>query len=204
MSLCLGLTGGIGSGKSTVARLFSDLGAGVVDTDVISHQLTQPNALAMPLILAHFGERYVDEHGALHRRAMRERIFADAEAKRTLEAILHPLILAQAEVELARCITQPYTILVAPLLFENPIFQRPIQRTLVVDCPEALQVERVMQRSQLRAEDVLAIIAQQTPRAEKIRRADNLIQNTQDLNYLTQTVGSLHQTYLNLAQQNNH
>ncbi len=197
MKLCVGLTGGIGSGKSTVARLFADLGAGVVDTDVISHQLTQAGGIAMPVILAHFGADYADEHGALHRQNMRTRIFSDPAAKSTLEAILHPLILAQAENMLARCTTPPYTLLVAPLLFENPLFQRPIQRILVVDCPEALQVERVMQRNQLTAAAVRNIIAQQTPRTTKIARAHDIICNTQDLSYLRTHVANLHQTYLN-------
>jgi dephospho-CoA kinase len=201
MSLCVGLTGGIGSGKSTVARLFAERGAGIVDTDVISHQLTQAHGVAMPLILAHFGSAYVDEHGALNRRAMRELIFANPQAKRDLEALLHPIIIAQAQAELAACTTQPYTLLVCPLLFENPRFQQPIQRVLVVDCPETLQVERVMQRSQLSAEAVLSIIAQQTPRTEKICQADDIICNDQDLNHLIRHVNRLHENYMRKASQ---
>lgn len=204
MSVCVGLTGGIGSGKSTVAALFADLGAGVVDTDAISHQLTQANGLAMPQILARFGEHYVDAQGALHRRPMRELIFSDAQAKRDLEHILHPLIIAEAEIALARCLTQPYTVLVAPLLFENPLFQRPVQRILVVDCPESLQVERVVARSQLRADEVYNIIAQQMPRAEKVQFADDVICNQHDLPHLVRCVHRLHQAYLCLVQQNKH
>lgn len=199
MSLCVGLTGGIGSGKSTVARLFAERGAGIVDTDVISHQLTQAHGVAMPLILAHFGSAYVDEHGALNRRAMRELIFANPQAKRDLEALLHPIIIAQAQAELTACTTQPYTLLVCPLLFENPLFQQPIQRVLVVDCPETLQVERVMQRSQLSAEAVLSIITQQTPRPEKLSRADDIICNHLGLENLISQVDNLHNTYTSAA-----
>lgn len=201
MSLCVGLTGGIGSGKSTVARLFAERGAGVVDADVISHQLTQADGHAMPLIADYFGAAYLDGQGALNRTAMRERIFSDPRAKADLERIVHPLILDAALTALKAHAAAPYTLWVVPLLFENPLFQQPVQRILVVDCPEGLQVTRVIQRSQLSADRVRSIIAQQTPRAERLRRADDVLRNEHDLEALIAGVDKLHRHYLQLAQQ---
>lgn len=201
MSFCVGLTGGIGSGKTTVANLFAELGAGVVDTDLISHQLTGPNGRAMPDIAAFFGATYVDERGALHRAAMRERVFSDPRAKQDLERILHPKIMAQAQAELARS-PATYTLLVAPLLFENPLFQQPVQRILVVDCPEAVQVMRVVQRSQLGIDMVRTIIAQQIPRAERLSRAHDILCNENDLTSLRMQVAALHATYEKFSSKN--
>ncbi len=199
MTFCIGLTGGIGSGKSTVANLFAACGADIVDTDVISHQLTGPNGAAMAAIAAQFGPQYVDQRGALQRARMRECIFNDPAAKRLLENILHPQIMAHAMQAVAHS-TTPYTLLVAPLLFDNPLFQQPVQRTLVVDCPEALQISRVMERSQLSADMVRTIIAQQTPRATRLLRADDVLHNENDLANLQTQVAALHQHYINLAQ----
>ncbi len=201
MSICVGLTGGIGSGKSTVARLFAERGAGVVDADIISHQLTQVGGRAMPLIADYFGAAYLDEQGALNRTAMRERIFSDPRAKADLERIIHPLILDSALTDLKACAAAPYTLWVVPLLFENPLFQQPVQRILVVDCPEALQVTRVIQRSQLSTDMVRAIIAQQIQRAERMSRADDILSNEHDLPALIAGVDKLHRRYLQLAQQ---
>ncbi|MFY9260272.1 MAG: dephospho-CoA kinase [Gallionella sp.] len=203
-ALCVGLTGGIGSGKSTVARLFAALGAGIVDTDILAHQLTRAHGTAMPLIAAHFGDDYLNEEGALNRDKMRTRIFSDPVAKQALEGILHPLIFSEASRQLVACASQPYTLLVVPLLFEQPIFQQLVQRILVVDCPEALQIQRTMQRSQLSNIEVQAIIAQQTPRAEKLRLADDLIDNATGLAHLENAVKYRHQAYVALAQKNKH
>ncbi len=203
-ALCVGLTGGIGSGKSTVARLFAELGAGIVDTDILAHQLTRAHGLAMPLIAAHFGNDYLNVEGALNRDKMRTRIFSDPVAKQALEGILHPLIFSEARRQLVACASQPYTLLVVPLLFEQPIFQQLVQRILVVDCPEALQIQRTMQRSQLSNIEVQAIIAQQTPRVEKLRLADDLIDNATGLAHLENAVKYRHQAYVALAQKNKH
>jgi dephospho-CoA kinase len=204
LGLCVGLTGGIGSGKSTAARLFAALGAGIVDADIIAHKLTSAHGSAMPLILASFGEDYLNSDGALNRNKMRTLVFADPIAKQSLESILHPFIFREAQRQLLACLTQPYALLVVPLLFEQPIFQSLVQRTLVVDCDESLQIQRIMQRSQLRADDVQAIINQQMPRVERIRLADDVIDNTIGLGCLEGAVKCIHQTYLELAHQNKH
>jgi dephospho-CoA kinase len=203
-ALCVGLTGGIGSGKSTVAKLFAALGAGIVDTDTLAHQLTRAHGAAMPLIAAHFGNDYLNMEGALNRDKMRTLIFSDSVAKQALEGILHPLIFSEARRQLVECASQPYTLLVVPLLFEQPIFQSLVQRTLVVDSPESLQIQRTMQRSQLSEAEVQAIIAQQMPRAEKLRLADDLIDNATGLAHLENAVEYRHQAYVALAQKNKH
>ncbi|MDD4962478.1 MAG: dephospho-CoA kinase [Gallionella sp.] len=203
-ALCIGLTGGIGSGKSTVARLFADLGAGIVDADIIAHELTRTHGAAVPLIAARFGDDYLNAEGALNREKMRTLIFSDPIAKQELEGLIHPLIFTEVRRQLVACASQPYTLLVAPLLFEQPIFQQLVRRTLVVDCPESLQIQRTMLRSQLSEAEVQAIIAQQMPRAEKIRLADDLIDNTTGMEQLENAVKYRHQVYVTLAQKNKH
>ncbi|MDD2774401.1 MAG: dephospho-CoA kinase [Gallionella sp.] len=203
-ALCIGLTGGIGSGKSTVARLFSDLGAGIVDADLIAHELTRTDGAAIPLIAAQFGNDYLNVEGALNREKMRTLIFSDPIAKQALEGILHPLIFSEARRQLVAYASPPYTLLVVPLLFEQPLFQSLVQRILVVDCPEALQIQRTMQRSQLSEAEVQAIIAQQMPRAERIRLADALIDNTTGMEQLENAVKYQHKVYVTLAQKNKH
>lgn len=204
MTLCVGLTGGIGSGKSTVAQLFAQLGVGIVDADVIAHQLTHADGLAIQPIVAQFGSCYLNADGSLNRSQMRTLIFADPAAKQTLENILHPLIFNAACQQLQVASVRPYQLLVAPLLFEQPLFQQLTQRILVVDCPENLQILRTMQRSQLSAAEVQNIIAQQTPRTEKIRYADDIIDNSKALNHLENQVEYQHQIYLTLAKTNKH
>ncbi|MDH2919053.1 MAG: dephospho-CoA kinase [Sideroxydans sp.] len=194
--LCIGLTGGIGCGKSTVAELFRKLGAQIIDTDVIAHQLTQAHGIALPALHAEFDAAYFHADGTLNRAAMRELIFSQAAAKLTLETILHPLILQQVQLQLARPSTARYTLLIVPLLLQSPAFLAQVQRILLVDCSEALQIQRVMQRSQLSAAQIHNIIAQQTPRATQFAAADDLISNELDLNHLALQVRRLHDIYL--------
>lgn len=197
MCLVVGLTGGIGSGKSTVARLFAEHGASIIDTDVISRRLTQADGAAMTTICATFGNACIADDGALDRAKMRGLIFSDAAAKQRLENILHPLILEQAKAQLQRLQTKSYIIIVVPLLPESPAFQQLVQRVLVVDCAENTQIARVIGRSRMTDAEVRAVIAQQTPRAERLRLADDVIHNETGLESLAEQVAALHERYLN-------
>jgi dephospho-CoA kinase len=197
--LVVGLTGGIGSGKSTVAALFQALGAAVIDTDVIAHELTAPGQPAVEQIRARFGADYVTAQGALDRARMRDLVFADAKAKRDLEAILHPRIREQAAVRVAQAGT-PYAILVVPLLAEAGGWPGLIDRVLVVDCDESLQRERTRRRSGLNADQVHAIMARQASRAQRLALADDVIDNSGSVEALEEQVRGLHARYLSLAQ----
>lgn len=198
MGLCVGLTGGIGSGKTSVSRLFAELGAGVVDTDEISHQLTAPNGAAMAAIRRAFGDEFVTANGALDRAAMRALIFTDHTAKTRLEAILHPMIRALALKAVAQS-DAPYVVLVVPLLLETGSYRKVVQRVLVVDCDERLQIARTMQRAALTEEQVRAIMTSQLSRTERLAEADDIIDNNDGLGDLRQQVKALHQAYLALA-----
>lgn len=199
--LCIGLTGGIGSGKSTVARLFGKLGADVIDADEIAHDLTQPGGAAMAAIALAFGSDYVTDNGALNRTRMRELIFSDADAKLRLEALLHPMIL-QACIERLRAESlAPYAMLMAPLLLENPEFSKLAQRVLLVDCTEQSQISRVMLRSAMDEGQIRAIIAAQMPSAERRARADDVIDNDGAQDRLSDQVFALHNRYLDIAKQ---
>lgn len=199
----VGLTGGIGSGKSAVADRLAALGAAVVDTDAIAHQLTAPQGAAMPALRQRFGDGVVRADGGLDRAAVRALVFSDAAAKRALEAILHPLIRADAE---RRCVEAsaagaPYVVLVVPLLVESGSYAERCDRVLVVDCDEATQLARVMQRNGMSAAEVRAIMAQQAGRAERLQHADDVIDNHGDLAALDAQVEKLHRDYLEQARQ---
>lgn len=196
--LSIGLTGGIGSGKSFVADLFAAQGASIVDTDVIAHQLTAPGGRAMPAIRESFGAEYLNGDGSLNRAAMRARVFSDADAKRRLESILHPLIGAETTAAAQRA-EGDYVIFVVPLLVESGRWVERVDRVLVVDCPEALQIERVMQRSQLPAAQVEAIMATQASRQERLAVADDVIVNDGERAAVEEAVARLHAQYLLLA-----
>lgn len=196
--LVVGLTGGIGSGKSTVASLFAQAGTAVVDTDDIAHSLTQPNGAAMPAIVTAFGASYADVHGGLDRAAMRSLVFSEPQERRRLEEILHPMILDVANEQLAQA-TGPYAILVAPLLIESGAYQNRVDRILVVDCDERTQLARTMVRSGLGEDAVRAIIASQAPRTERLAFADDVIDNSGDQARLQPEVESLHRQYSMLA-----
>lgn len=195
---CIGLTGGIGSGKSTVAALFAALGACIVDTDAISHALTGTDGEAIPAIRAAFGASFITPDGAMDRARMRQLVFTDADAKVQLQRILHPLILAASQAQLARCAAAPYAILMVPLLLESPAYLPLVRRVLVVDCDESQQVERVMRRSRLSHAEVSAIIAQQLPRAARLAAADDVIRNDGAPEELERQVSSLHRQYAQL------
>ncbi|MCU0804387.1 MAG: dephospho-CoA kinase [Burkholderiales bacterium] len=192
------LTGGIGSGKSTVGRAFEALGVALIDTDALAHALSARGGGAIPAIRAAFGERYLTPDGALDRKAMRELVFADADARRRLEAILHPMIRTESE-RLAAAATSPYVILMIPLLVESGRPRERCQRILVVDCAEEEQVRRVMARSGLARAEVEAILASQATRAARLAVADEVIDNSGDPASLPARVAALHRTYLALA-----
>jgi len=195
MVFCVGLTGGIGCGKSTVAELFAGHGAGIIDTDAISRQLTQSGGDAIEAIRQSFGDDYITAEGSLDRAEMRGLIFSDAGAKQRLERILHPLILEQARLQLERLQDRPYVIIVVPLLPESPAFRQLARRILVVDCGESTQIARVVRRSGMSETEVRAIIAQQTPRDQRLRIADDVILNEAGLDSLAEQVAVLHRNY---------
>jgi len=194
----VGLTGGIGCGKSTVAELFAQCGATVIDSDAISHQLTAPGGAAIAAIRSAFGDACIDANGALDRARMRQRVFSDAAARHQLEGILHPLIRAQMLAQ-ATDAASPYVLLVVPLLFEASGYRELVQRTLVVDCTEGAQIARAMQRSGLSDQEVRAIMAQQISRAERLRLADDVIENNAGPEALPPRVQQLHRHYLSLS-----
>lgn len=191
----VGLTGGIGSGKSTVADAFAARSVPVVDTDRIAHQLTAPGGAAIESIREAFGAALIDAAGALDRHRMRRLVFADTAARARLEAILHPLIRAQAMAECAAS-RGPYLLLVVPLLVESGALRETMARVLVVDCEPQRQRERVMRRSGLSADEADAIIAAQATRAERLAAADDVIVNDGGLPELEAQVEALHRRYL--------
>ncbi len=202
MSLIVGLTGGIGSGKSTVSSLFAEQGAGIIDTDVIAHHLTQAGGAAISAIRAAFGSDCLTKDGALDRAKMRALIFSDAAARRRLEEILHPLIRDHAKAQLLQLRAAPYIILVVPLLPASPAFRQLVQRILVVDCDENTQIARVIGRSRMDEAEIRAIIASQTPRAERLQLADDVICNDASLDSLDKQVAVLHEHYSNASNNN--
>jgi len=198
--LVIGLTGGIGSGKSSVARIFAALGAAVIDTDEIAHRLTAIGTPALATIIEQFGFSYQLPDGNLDRAKLRKRVFSDHAAKEKLETLLHPLIRQQVVSEMA--VAQgPYLVLVIPLFFETGAYRDLVDRVLVVDCDEKQQLSRTMSRSKLSAEDVHTIMAHQTPRAERIKQADDILSNRGNHADLEKHAQELHQHYLTLALQ---
>jgi dephospho-CoA kinase len=197
----VGLTGGIGSGKSAAANCFAAHGVAVIDTDVIAHELTAVGGAAMPALVAAFGSEAATADGALDRAYMRRLAFADPSARKRLEAILHPMIrtLSAERCQLART---PYVILAVPLLVESGTYRQRCNRIAVVDCPESLQISRVMTRSGLSEHDVRAIMANQASRDERLAIADDVIANDGDLAALENRVGELHCSYLRLSSEN--
>lgn len=198
MTFIVGLTGGIGSGKSAAATLFEEFGAAVVDTDAIAHALTAPGGTAIAPIRDAFGDEVVAPNGALDRAAMRRKVFTDAQAKGRLEAILHPMIRAEADRRSAAA-RAPYVVLVVPLLVESGGYRSRVQRVTVVDCPEAVQVARVMSRSGLSAEEARAIMAAQVSREARLAVADDVIDNGGELAALRPQIEALHRRYLEMA-----
>jgi dephospho-CoA kinase len=194
----VGLTGGIGSGKSAAAEEFARLGATVVDTDLIAHELTAAGGSAIAAIRQRFGDAAIGPDGAMDRSWMRARAFSDPDAKKSLESILHPMIRAESRRRIDAA-TGSYVVHVVPLLVESGDFRQRVDRVLVIDVPEALQVARVRSRSGLAEEAVLAIMRAQAPRAQRLAAADDVLDNSGTLDALRQGVRALHENYLKLA-----
>lgn len=193
----LGLTGGIGSGKSAVARCFKDRGIEVVDADIAARKVVEPGTPALGEIASHFGEAILNDDGTLNRAALREKIFADTQERGWLEALLHPAIGDWIATQL-RGAGSPYAILESPLLLETTQRQS-VQRVLLVDVPEALQISRASARDDNSPEQIKAIIAAQMPRRQRLAEADDVIDNSGTLEQLEPQVAALHETYLAIA-----
>ncbi len=193
--IAIGLTGGIGSGKSTVAERLRARGAAIVDTDEISRALTAAGGAAMPLLREAFGASFVAADGSLDRAAMRRLAFGDPAARERLEAILHPEIRRAAERALAAA-HGPYAVMVVPLLFEKGGWRERVARTLVVDCDEEVQVARTMERSGLGREEVLEVMRAQWPRWRRLQVADDVVWNGGDEAALDPQLDRLHRAYV--------
>jgi dephospho-CoA kinase len=193
----VGLTGGIGSGKSAAADEFARLGATVVDTDAIAHELTQVGGAALPEIARIFGKDFIRD-GKMDRQRMRERVFSDPVAKKMLEGLLHPLIREESKRRIAAA-AGPYVVHVVPLLIEAPDYRRRVDRVLVVDAPEEAQLARVGARSGLPEAEVRAIVRTQAAREARLAAADDVIDNGGPLDALRNQVAALHQKYLQFA-----
>lgn len=199
--LLIGLTGGIGSGKSTIASEFVELGAALVDTDKLAHALTAPDGAAIVAIRSAFGDDVIATDGSLDRPAMRKIVFADSDSRKRLEGIIHPLIRTHcnAQVQAAQAAGAPYVILDIPLLVESGNWQERVDRVLVVDCEEALQIARVKARSALPEEQIRSIMDVQVTREERRAAADDVIDNSHSLEAALSAVRLLHQRYIELA-----
>lgn len=197
--MIVGLTGGIGSGKSEAARLFAALGVPVVDTDAIAHEMTAAGQPALGRIAAVFGEEAIAPDGSLNRAYMRRKVFSDSAAKRTLESILHPMIRAEVAARLSGNASASYQIVMVPLLFETDAYRSMIDRSLVIDCDESLQVSRAMARSRLTETEVRAIMDTQCFREQRLALADDIIDNSGSLENLEKQVREKHEKYIRLA-----
>ncbi|MCQ8182780.1 dephospho-CoA kinase [Methylomonas sp. SURF-1] len=195
--LKVGLTGGIGCGKTTVCRLFAELDVPVVDADLIARRLVEPGEPALQAIVQAFGADMLKTDGSLDRPKLREAIFADPEQRRRLDAIMHPRVYARIAADVA-ALHSDYCLIAVPLLLEskNPYV---VDRILVVDCPQPVQIERVVTRDKLSAEQAQAIVASQMPRLERLARADDVIDNSAGPELLAEQVKSLHNSYIFLA-----
>jgi dephospho-CoA kinase len=198
VTLVVGLTGGIGSGKSAAAAEFAAHGATAVDTDAIARQLTEKGGTAVAQIEKMFGSTFLDQTGGMDRKKMRDHVFADPAAKRALEALLHPMIREESARRIAAA-GGPYVILVVPLLVESPDYRSRVDRVLVVDCPEETQLARVRARSALSEDEVRAIMRTQVSRAERLAAAHDVIDNRGSRDALRKQVAALHQKYLQFA-----
>jgi dephospho-CoA kinase len=196
--LVIGLTGGIGCGKSAVADLFAEQGISIIDTDQIARQFTTVGEPALAAITNEFGMDFLLPDGELDRSRLRHLIFSAPEAKKKLEAILHPMIRDEVRRRLALA-QSPYAIVAIPLLLETGAYREMVQRVLVVDCSEAQQVERVIARNGLDEAEVRAIMAHQLALQERLRQADDIVDNHGSRSALRSQVEHLHQRYIKLA-----
>ncbi|ENL2541108.1 dephospho-CoA kinase [Escherichia coli] len=199
MGYIVALTGGIGSGKSTVANAFADLGINVIDADIIARQVVEPSAPALHAIADHFGENMIAADGTLQRRALRERIFANPEEKNWLNDLLHPLIQQETQHQIQQA-TSPYVLWVVPLLVENSLYKK-ANRVLVVDVSPETQLKRTMQRDDVTREHVEQILAAQATREARLAVADDVIDNNGAPDAIASDVARLHAHYLQLASQ---
>lgn len=191
----VGLTGGIGCGKSEAARQFARLGVPVVDVDIISHSLTATGEPILDEIAKLFGMDFLTAEGALNRAKLRTHVFSNPAERKKLEALLHPAIQNRAIAQINDIRTRlqpPYLVLVVPLLFESNSYQSIVNRTVVIDCDESEQIKRTMARSQLSESEVKAIIQAQIPRATRRERADEVIENNSSVEDLIEKVGNFH------------
>jgi len=198
MPYVIGLTGGIGSGKSAAADAFARLGPTLVDTDAIAHALTAPGGAAIDGVRALFGADCIDASGAMDRAQMRARVFSDPSARKRLEALLHPMIRTESEARVAAA-HGPYAVLVVPLLIESAGYRERVDRVLVVDCPVSMQIARVRARSGLSEDEARRIIAAQVSREARLAAADDVIDNSTTLDALRDQVRRLHAQYMTLA-----
>lgn len=196
--LVIGVTGGIGSGKTTVANLFSSLGVPVIDADELARQVVAPGQPAYEEILQHFGTTILGKSGELDRRRLRERIFSDSAKRDRLEAIVHPRVYAQMK-HLLDCLETPYAIVVVPLLIESGAREL-VDRVLVVDSPEELQIERTRDRDGTTRAAVKKILAAQLDRSARLSAADDIIENDASLEALAKVVSRLHRQFLSEAE----
>lgn len=194
----IGLTGGIGSGKSTAAQHFRDLGIDVVDVDAVSRAVTAAGGAAIEAVREAFGEEAVDATGAMNRAYIRELVFENPTERKQLESILHPVIQRES-LKALEAANSAYCIVDIPLLFESGFWKNKVDRILVIDVPQEVQIGRVKERSGLTDERILSIIRAQTPRGERIRQADDIISNTLGREDLQRAVELLHQKYLSVA-----
>lgn len=197
--LVIGLTGGIGSGKSVVAQLFADLSVPIIDTDLIAREITQVKQAAFNKIVEHFGHDILLANGTINRAALRKIVFANAKERHWLENLLHPLIQEQVSIQIEKS-TAPYCIVVIPLLLEVE-FYTSINRVLVVDAPTDIQIKRVMARDHISQSEVEAILKTQASREARSARAQDIINNEGDLSELLPQVEKLHEKYLLLSHQ---
>jgi len=196
-TLAIGLTGGIGSGKTAVSNLFQQLGANVIDADEIARALVSKGTPLLEDIRQHFGDDILDPEGNLNRRALRETVFNDTTARQWLESLLHPAV-RQTIIEQLQHSTAPYTLVVIPLLVESGSYPF-LDRIAVVDIPESLQVERTVSRDNSSAELVEKILASQASRQTRLAQADDVIDNSGTPDALMRQVNALHERYLQLA-----
>jgi dephospho-CoA kinase len=199
----VGLTGGIGSGKTAVSDLLGKLGVGIVDTDLIARQITAAHGVAMPAIQKQFGAEYLDSSRALDRAKMRALVFAEPEARKALEAITHPFIRQEAAKQAKLLVSEgaPYLVFVVPLLVESGAWQGLMDYLAVVDCPEETQITRVMQRSKLPRAEVERILQTQASRQERLACANIVIQNQGSLAELDDAVNLMHQKILQITKE---
>lgn len=196
--LKIGLTGGIGCGKSTVANHFLDLGIPVIDADQIAHNLVTPGQPALQSIVANFGRQLITAEGQLNRKMLKALIFNDLHKKKRLEAILHPLVYSEMKRQLDMLETA-YVILCIPLLLETKM-QHFVDRILVIDCPSDIQVARVKRRDQITEKRIIAIINTQVSRNQRLAEADDIIVNNDDKSKLAVQIKKLHNLYLSLSE----